>query len=276
MPSARPLAAFTICLNEPDFLPKWIDHYDAQGIPARDLYVLHELSSSVMQPEYLFQIEEEWPELNVIPVQAPAAFDHDWLRETVADFQHFLLRTYTWVLFAEVDEYWLSKPFEGKDRGLVRWLQHPHTPSDMRATGYEVIHRPSEGEMPLDPGSDGWLRNRAWWTPSTLYSKTTLSRLPRIWRRGFHELDWPAQPQPRPRADLLLVHLHRIDFDLALKRARYNATLPWSDKDREAGHGYQNLITSEDKMRAFFDKDMDTGGTLERLEKIPAWVREAL
>jgi hypothetical protein len=294
----RPLAVMTIWQREPIFGPRWLRHYLTQ-VPAEDVYILHHpLESAIGTPgewapvDAMRSANEQDPTLhtfyaNVIPVHNTESFSHDWLRETVARFQHFLLKSYRWVLFVEADELVLCPPVSGSPPPtLVEFLARETSddaaggPQVFRTTGYEVIHR-REAEPPLDPHAACWLEHRSSWYRSALYSKPTLARRPLQWVRGFHTIDWPATPgiplianHGAGHPGLLLVHLHKVDFDIALARSRENATRHWSAADVAIGAGVQNRITTEAEMAAFFDRNIDDGRPVANsLEAIPDAIR---
>jgi len=79
---------------------------------------------------------------------------------------------------------------------------------------------------------------RGYWAPSELFSKPLYSSVPLSWRLGFHSC---VEPHER-LADLTLLHLHRMDFDIACYRNdhRKNAALDPGSVAKRQGH--QNFI----------------------------------
>ena len=219
---------------------------------------------------------------SVLAVHHTAAFDHKWLAGTVSQFQVFLLRSYRWVLFAEVDEFLFPMPgvMPGVET-LLDFLRElgPNPAPAVRASGFEVVHRPDEPAIPagryeggarfdLTPGE--MIEHRASWYRSEPYSKTVLASAQLAWNIGFHAVRGAgheiacAEPSPV----LTLVHLHKVDFDLALRKLRRSRARRWSERDVEKRWGWQNRLQDEE-LRAFMQGD-------EQLSSIPAEVRRAL
>jgi hypothetical protein len=69
-----------------------------------------------------------------------------------------------------------------------------------------------------------------------------------------------------------------VDFALALARSRRSAARKWSRLDLEQRYGWQNRITEEATLRAFWREDRDTGKPIrpDRLAPIPPDIKKAL
>jgi hypothetical protein len=262
----RPLAVFTIAQDEREFLPKWLEHY-SRHVPTGDIFVLHhEL------PRQPTDVDRAWlrPQLghHVVPAHHATSFDHAWLAGLAGRFQEFLLESYEWVLFAEADE--LIVPVDGTLTDYVEAIDDRRV-SSVRCDGYEVVH--GVDEQPLQTARP-WLMQRRWWYRSSLYSKVLLARRPLRWVPGFHAPGCDSVPPPLPDDRLVLVHLKKIDFALAMARALRTASRVWPDRDVEARHGWQNRITTESEMRAYFETCVDTGEPVaDLLREMPKWLR---
>lgn len=237
----RRACAFTIVQNESFFLPRWLEYYGRQFDPS-DLYVLDHNTSDGSTGGLDARCR-------VIRVHRDVSFDHYWLKRTVERFQAFLLNSYETVLFAEADEFVLPNP--SRYRGLADYIQKMPA-SVARCTGFEVVHDPSEpglrAEEPL-------LRQRAHWHPSPSYSKPLLARVPLTWAVGFHTLE--DLPDPEPDADLVLAHLHRVDFELCRARHEEAARRRWNKFDVDAGMGNQSRIFERAAFEQWFHTDAD-------------------
>lgn len=258
----RKLAVFTIAQDEPVFGPVWLEHYTDHVLPT-DIYVLdHKLDDGNVSWVYnaLGGLPDQVDALgvNVVPVHCAESFNHNWLRDTVQAFQRFLLHSYEWVLFAEIDE--LVIPFATRASSIREWLDFA-TSTDrtfkheiFRANGFEVVHLPSEPD--LDWAARPLLAHRHWWYRSKIYSKPVLSSVPMDWEIGFH--DAAQAKECLSHLDLMLVHLHKIDFKTSLEKARRVAARRLSTVDHEKGWGFQNYETGEANLRWYFQKDIDT------------------
>jgi hypothetical protein len=253
----RPAAAFTIVQNEPVMLPFWLQYY-GRHFAAQDLYVLDHDSTDG-------SVEEVADRCNVIPVHRTASFDHRWLRGAVEAFQAFLLESYGAVLFTEVDEFVVTDPRHYA--GLADYIARLASPA-ARCVGFNVVHQPDEPPLTFD---EPILAQRSSWHASREYSKRLLSRVPLAWSEGFHD-EYNAPDDP-PDPALMLVHLHRVDYELCLARHRSSAGRNWSAEDVVRGDGSQNRVADgEDFDRWFYHgPDLDAPR-----EVIPEHLRRAL
>ena len=242
----RKCAAFTIVQNEPVFLPLWLRYY-GRYFDRTDLYVLDHNSDdgSTAGP---------WAHCNLLRVHRDKSFDHAWLNGTVAAFQAFLLRSYERVLFAESDEIVAADP--AHYAGLDDYIERCHDPVT-RCTGFEVVHYPDEEsalrfDRPI-------LAQRRYWHASRMYCKPLLSSVPMSWSLGFHEA--PGFPDLQPDPSLLLLHLHRVDYDACVAHHRATAARNWNEHDVQAGNGSQNrLVEGDDAFKTWFFRGSDNGG----------------
>lgn len=238
---ARPRAAFTIAHDEPVMLPLWLRHY-GRHFDADDLYVLaHDTSDG--------STDGLGGRCHVVPVHRQASFDHRWLRTLVEDFQQFLLRSYDTVLFAEVDEFVIADPL--RYTGLDDYIERLDAPA-ARCTGFNVVHQADEPPLDFDRPL---LAQRRCWHASLDYSKRLLARTPLQWSQGFHR-EYRAPDAP-PDPSLLLVHLHRVDYDWCLERHRRSAARDWNEADREGGAGAQNRIAEAEAFEEWFRRGPD-------------------
>jgi hypothetical protein len=298
----RTLAVFTIVQDEPEFIHAWVNHYRKHVADARDIYVLvHTPVTSDGKPinpaempgwqraEALLRTAHG---VHVLPVHHASSFDHEWLRQTVFQFQSFLLQSYRWVLFAEVDEFVLPTPGAASaQKTLLNYVRELEAaaPLAIRATGFEIVQQDDEPSINQDKYSGGinvdltprdLIEARRWWRPSRKYSKTLLARTPLRWNRGFHSVRGVAEEiaTDQPSETLTLIHLHKVDFELALSRRQRFRTRTWSQVDIENRWGWHNRIDSAAELRAFWKMDVDTNRLAEpdRLQPITDGIKEAL
>lgn len=254
---ARPRAAFTIAHDEPVMLPLWLQYYGRFFEPD-DLFVLAHDSGDG-------STEALAGACNVVPVHRRAAFDHRWLRTIVEDFQRFLLRSYDTVLFTEVDEFVVADPT--RHAGLDGYIDAFHGPA-VRCSGFNVVHQEDEPPLRFDAPL---LAQRRCWHASLAYSKRLLARIPLQWSQGFHgEYGAPDDP---PDPDLMLIHLHRIDYDWCLERHRRSAARDWNEEDRSGGAGVQNRIVEAAAFEEWFRRGPDLDAPPEL---IPDHIRSML
>jgi hypothetical protein len=269
--SKDPLAIFTIVQNEPHWLPIWVEFYRSHVDPVH-LYVLDH-DSTGPGSKTLESLAGEFG-IHVIPVHRRTSFDHDWLRETVGRFQTFLFSSYRAVLFAEVDEF-VSPTGACPATTLTEYAdailgqkQGRRTTDYVRCTGYEVVHQ-HDSEPTID-----WTRpllgQRSKWYESTLYSKTLLSLVPLDWTKGFHDLEKKRDRVRNTRDDLLLIHLHKIDFEFCIARHEEALRRKWSQDDLESGAGRQNRLVDREELAQWFAASIDDLTQPAALVDIPA------
>jgi hypothetical protein len=255
--AGRRRAAFTIVHNETPWLGLWLAHY-GRFFEAEDLFVLDHGSTDGSTSDLAGAC-------HVIPVHRGAAFDHHWLKVVVEDFQAFLLRSYDMVLFAEADEFVVADPL--RHAGLDAYLDALDRPA-ARCAGFNVVHQPGEPPLRFD---EPLLRQRRYWHASLDYSKRLVARVPLRWSDGFHaELN---APDDAPDPGLLLVHLHRADYDSCLARHVRAAARDWNRDDVATAAGEHNRTVDRDAFDAWFRNGADLAAPREL---IPDHIRELL
>lgn len=229
-------AAFTVVQNESTMLPLWLDYYGRHFDP-RDLYVLDHNTTDGSTDG----IEDR---CRRVPIHWNTSFDHRWLRSTVETFQAFLLQSYDAVLFSEADEFIVADP--RRFAGLADYFARLERPA-ARCSGFEVVHQADEPPLRFD---EPILAQRGWWHASSRYSKRSVTKIPLRFAEGFHE-EFVAPNDP-PDPDLLLIHLHRVDYDWCLERHRSTASRNWSREDIERRDGWQNRVTEAVEFEQWF------------------------
>jgi hypothetical protein len=225
-------AVFTIVKNESYFLPIWIKHHK-KYFDESDIYVLDHQSNDGSTENIT---------VNVVQVFNEFAFDHSWLVATVQNFQKDLLQKYECVLFAEADE--LIYTVDKSLNETIDEFLNDKTCNFACCMGYEVIQN-LENETSLT-ANDKIFKNRNYWFKYSDYDKTLLSKIPLTWSVGFHTM---FDGGKNYNYDLRLVHLHRVDFELMLKRHEERAN-KWNKKND--GLGSQHRIGDREGVLKYF------------------------
>ena len=228
-------AVFTLGRDEVFHLPQWIAYY-SQHFDAHDMYVLDHESSEPAVHEALGEFTG-----NVISVKNDVVFNHGWLLSTVHGMQRELLERYDYVLYTDTDE--IVIPSSGNLREFIERADQPA----YRCIGYELV-----GDQMHRSG---------------MYDKTLLSSHPLTWDYGYHT----AQPGIDPSGELLLYHLHRMDFDHAWEKNLRWARQMWDAEAVARGYSIQNQITDVELFKEWFYK---TGG--QPLQPLPEQLTEVL
>jgi hypothetical protein len=100
--------------------------------------------------------------------------------------------------------------------------------------------------------------------------------VPLNWTSGFHSAAGLKMRERDIDPELLLLHLHKIDFDFCIERHRESATREWSQAEKDSGAGYQNLIVDPDAVRNWFRMSIDDQTKDARFERIPESVKSIL
>lgn len=233
-------AVFTIVKNEKVFLPIWLKYY-SKYFPMEDIYVLDHQSTDGSTLDL---------PCNVKVVKNPKAFDGLWMLDVVKTFQQELLEKYEYVVFAEGDELLVTLEQPGHDL-----YDHIQTMKDRGknfdvAVGYELMQN-TITENTYDP-SKPILDQRRHWYRNPLYDKTLIANLPLDWVAGYHSCQFKVTPNSK----LILLHLHRFDFQHYMKRklkiTNYDIADPW-----KPGVDFQQRFTKAKEMRDFFYKSED-------------------
>lgn len=232
----KKVAVFTIVKNEKYFLPKWIKHYK-QYFDESDLYILDHQSNDGSTDNLT---------VNVVPVINELAFDHQWLVNTVQDFQIKLFESYEVVIFAESDEllYTTNKPLNEMIDDFIA----DQSQQFISCVGYEVMQQIDSEATIMN--TDKIFKYRDYWYRSSFhYDKTLISKIPLKWVWGFHD----THMYPKNYGfDLHMVHLHRCDFELMFERHAERAK-KWNIKDDGQGVGFQHRLGERNQVLDYFN-----------------------
>jgi len=164
----------------------------------------------------------------------------------------------------------------------------PAPPAAVRANGFDIIQQKDEPTLPAGLYSKGYnvnlsvgelIADRKSWYRSNVVSKTILANKPLQWELGFHLTKGFAREisVDEPSHSLTLVHLHRVDLEIALSRLRRSRSRRWPQVDIQNRWGWQNRMDDE-TFYTSWNFDSDTGQPIEpgRLTPIPLCLHTAL
>lgn len=262
---SKKTAMFTIIQNEDFFLDIWLRYYK-KFFPAEHIYILNHSSTTESCLKLLKKAKEEG--INVVPVYRDLSFDHAWLRTTVEKFQSFLFSSYDYVAFTEVDEILTPNPAI-YDKGLGRYILEKFNEDKidtLRCAGFNVEHDvKSEGDIDL---SKGVLQQRFKWRRSFIYDKPLISKVPCRWVNGFHSLS--VNPSLPVNTELILIHLHKMDYNLCKTKHMEQAKRKWNQYDVDTLQGDHNRIYDGAK----FDDWFFGGNPFQPVENFPVNIPE--
>lgn len=262
-------ACFTIVRDEPFYLPRWHKHY-TRAFDNGDLHLLHHVTSEAEEADGEFA--KAIALFANVSRLVNADFDPAWLREVVTEKLSSLLEQYEAVLFAEVDELLVAPLLLNGGGGLRAYIDRFLDSCDesgmplksIRCVGYELHH-----EFPREPALDVCrpiAPQRGRWHRNALYDKALLTRAPLHWSIGFHTCE---EAVAQDEAGLVLVHLHKVDFQMYVER--HQARAKFKHSDEAIANGWNKHYRSEGP--ALMQQYMSLPAPLEA---IPEWVQEAL
>jgi len=234
-------AIFVMVQDEKIFLPIWLKYY-SKYFGGEDIFVFDHRSSddsiNKCKLEYKFQS---------IRLNYPYSFDHKWFKFVAENMQLKLLRYYEYVLFTDVDEILFPNPelFIGLDDYINKLKK-----KSVKCKGYEIIHL-KEKEKEFDPNLSV-LAQRKYWHRNLWWDKTLLTKKPLRWDIGFHHISKFSKLFSKKDENLLLIHLHKLDFDMCWEKSLKRSELLWPEEDIKQNLGFQNRITDFEKFKEYY------------------------
>ncbi len=250
-------AIFVMVKNENVFLPIWLKYY-SRYIDGSDIYIFDHQSTDGSVQNCLSNFA-----FNVIRLNYPFSFDHIWFKFVAVNVQKKLLDHYEYVIFTDVDE--IILPDVNKYRGLDDYIQKLNH-NCVRCTGYDLIHLPQH-EKSFN-ASESVLSQRKFMYRTDWYDKTLISNQPLNWDVGFHIVN---NLELSCSTDLMLFHIHKLDFDLCWKKSFERARLKWPLDDIIYNRGWQNRFTDIDKFMSYYEGWPENF----KIEKIPEELRKS-
>lgn len=228
----RTRALLTMVYNEAVYLPIWLRYY-SRFFASRDIYVLDNETTDGSTHRRGFQ------RIGV----SHDTVDHEWMVRTIEHYQRELLTRYDVVVVTDVDEIIVVGPGRGDLGSYLDWFDEEW----VNCLGYELIHmKDREPALRLDRPI---LRQRHYWYVNGAYDKAAIATVPMDWKPGFHGR---ADNQTNADPDLLLVHLHRMDFELCRQRHLVRTNKRWADEDAHRRWASHNQVIGDDFERWFY------------------------
>lgn len=200
-------AVYTTVHNEKYFLPLWLKYY-SELFGMENLYVLDHQSTDGSTSGL---------QCNVATVRNDTLCDAVWLLSVLKRIQKNLLEKYEYVIRADADEFVI--PDSDKYKNLSHYLDYMRENSmdTICCFGHEVIHKRFE-EPPLDWRKSILAEQRKYWVHIYQYDKPVIASRPMNWTLGVH---YEEGIEHKRDDALLLVHLHKVDFDVCRQTALY-------------------------------------------------------
>lgn len=247
-------AVQTIVHNESVFLPIWLRYYSRFFAPD-DIYVLDNDTTDGSTGGGGFVR---------IPVEHESV-DHAWMVKVLGEHQAELFGRYDAVLTTDVDEIVSPRPECG---GLDQYIERMDE-EYVNCLGYEILHM-RDREPAYDPRRPV-LDQRRFWFANDGYDKPALATRALGWEPGLHTR---SGRRMHLDPDLILVHLHRMDYEICRARHRHRDQRAWNSRDVTAGWAKHNLLTGGRQFDRWFyeDSSFEDRGIHIVVETIPeAW-----
>jgi len=257
-------ALVTILKDENIMLPTFMDYY-RKNIDDEDIYIYDNGSTDGC-------VEAHVPDsINVRTidfgqagysgtVKGGYAFDHISIIDTMNSAASVLLNEYKTVIHADIDE--IMVPNLEKYEDLRDFLDR-NKKKVVTTSGFEIIQ--AEGEAALDWSNTPLLEQRSKWWQSKAMCKPLVLREFQRWKVGHHR-GMADIPDP----NLLLLHLHRLDWNTIKKEHARKAAYIWSPEEIESGRGVHNRVTDDVELKKWFTKGH------KNATEYPDWVRRVI
>jgi hypothetical protein len=180
----------------------------------------------------------------VFDLDYPFSFDHKWFQFVINNTHRKLLKFYEYVVFTDIDE--IIFPNSEEYSGLDDYIEKMQT-KYVRCKGYDLIHL--KDKEPVFDSSKTVLTQRNFWYPTRWYDKTLISRVPLTWKMGNHQVTKKISNRDN---SLLLIHLHKLDFDMCWNKNLEKAKLNWNEEDVKTNQGFQNRINQMDEFKKYY------------------------
>ena len=238
----RPGAVFTHVNNEDKFFPIWLKHY-SQYFEWKDIYVLAHNSNEEFE-DYLLEGAKN-KKFNVVPVYNLSWFNTTWLCQNVSMFQWLLLQSYKTVTYTDVDELIFTDP-ESKWKDFKEYYENfEHDTAVVK--GYHIVSDPFR-DPPIDLNKKiTEQRKRYLYDP--FLDKPLIASKHAQYNNGLHTTRNLSGPLEN---DLIMFHLHYIDFELTNKKDSSRTIENWCPEEINAGFSIQNLPGDINAKKATF------------------------
>lgn len=243
----RKKAIFCPIKDEQPFIDLWLKYY-SQYFDKKDIYILDFGS----EKKYLEQLKNR---CQIIKTKKNI-LDVTELYKTILETHTQLLQKYEYVIPLDVDEILYH------EKGLGKFIDELDQ-DFVRARGYEVIHLPKK-EKKID-FKKKILKQRKYWFRNKLYDKTIITKKTLTWTYGLHNAEEvPNYSHLNPK--LILIHLHRLDYEQCLKRHKEYANKKWSEDTIKNNYSFHYRL-NEEEFKEWYYKE-------QKIEKIPLKIRK--
>lgn len=246
------VAVFCPIKDEPTHIWRWIEYY-TRYFPKQDVYILDFGS----KPEYLAEVSKHCSIINT----SRNIHDAYELYQTILDVHQGLLRDYDIVIPTDVDEIIYT------EQGLHTYIQNLNK-EYVTCTGYELLHLPDK-EAPYSPEHRVFDQRNYWFKSEQHYSKTLITSKHLNWTIGLHTVPGINKKEDSDPG-LYLIHLHRFDYDVCMKRHLKWASMEWSERTVQNNWNYHYRTHDLEKLNQWYYEPVT------EIEEIPENIRQGI
>ena len=232
MKPKKSVVVFTMVHDQPEFQKIWIEYYSQFNF---DLIMLEH----VLNEKEVETVQEDGYERRKI--FNAEFFNFKWMSETTRNLQRQLLKQYDTVIYTDIDE--LIVPMDGN---LEEYCEN-NTNDITKCKGWNLI-------------------DKEYLVASKEMSKPLVTRVPTTWHYGWHRC---TEICIRDQT-LWLIHLHRMDYDLAKKDWESRQLLKWNKESEERGLAWQDHFDTEAEFKKWYYENKKRG------IDIPQWLKDKL
>ena len=274
----KPVAVLTMVRQEYRYLPIWLKYYGEQ-VGERDMFVLHH---NVDDDDTCMDLVPDT--VNTYKYNCPHWCSTRW-NLLVFRYYMFLLKFYDVVFFTDVDEIIVpnTAKYPGGLREYLAEFRNNRKLLNVRCTGIDMVQQLEsnrlckkeadvERETAAFDESKTMLAQRHFgqYVPQ-YYNKPMITKQPFQFMIGFHGIrnDWNGESlKDKSRVDpnLILLHLHRHDWEFYEERHVARARYEFSKLEKSNGYCYHYREADRAKLKEQFVEEV--GKTI----RLPQWL----
>ena len=222
----KKIAVFCPVKDESIFSPIWFNYY-SRFFPKNDIYFL-DFGSSDIKYDNVVKCDKN-------------IYDAEELFDSIKSFHSELLKSYDYVIPTDVDEILFH------ESGLNNYINNLSA-DYVKSSGYELIHMPNE-EPDIDLSKPILSQRKYWFRNPEYYDKTLITNKTLNWSIGLHRCyDQIDLLDP----NLILLHLHKFDYNLCIKRHLEYSKKKWSDNTVNNNYNWHYRTDNETVIRNWF------------------------
>lgn len=211
------MAVFTLVNNQPEFQELWLKYYSQFNFHLLILEHVHIKSEEDLICKKTYEHKK---------IFHSELFDHNFMNDITEKTQNELLKNYETVIYTDIDE--LIMP---KNCTLEQYCFYNKKPV-AQCTGYNLI-----GEKHI--------------VPCNMFNKPLITRIPVKWSIGWHN----CNIQSKPDEDLWLVHIHRMNYEIAKKHWENRKSAKINELSKARKLSWTNYCPLESEFEEWYHSD---------------------